>query len=324
MSERAGPRIVTGPEIEQALAAVDVVTEIEAGFVAYSQGRCVIPPVGELIFDDPPGEVHLKYGYIRGDEYYVVKIASGFYDNPRLGLPSGDGVMLLFRQETGELVAVLLDRGRLTDVRTAAAGAVAARHLAPPEVRRVGILGTGTQARLQLLYLRGVVDCERVLVCGRRKEALDDYRRALESSGFSVETTERPEQLGARCELIVTTTPATGPLLRPEWIRPGTHVTAVGSDTVAKQELDARILEQADVVVGDSIAQCRERGEIAQALACGAIDEGRVVELGAVVTGDAPGRTAASQVTVADLTGVAVQDLQIAKAVYRGLERDRP
>ncbi len=143
-------RVVRWDEIDSALARVDVVAEIERGFVAYSRGECVVPPVGELIFDEPPGEVHIKYGYVRGEEHYVVKVASGFYGNAKLGLPSGQGMMILFRQATGEPVLVLLDEGRLTDERTAAAGAAAARLLAPPEIEAIGIFGTGIQARLQL------------------------------------------------------------------------------------------------------------------------------------------------------------------------------
>jgi len=113
--------------IERVLKRIDVVGLMEEGFVAYSEGRAMVPPVGELIFEDPPGETHIKYGYIRGGDHYVIKIASGFYGNSEIGLPSGSGLMLLLSQKTGFLEAVLLDEGRLTDVRTAAAGAVAAR-----------------------------------------------------------------------------------------------------------------------------------------------------------------------------------------------------
>ena len=97
------PVVVALPEIKKALGAIDPLPLIEEGFVAYSRGRAVVPPVGELVFDDPPGDVHIKYGYIKGGDVYVIKIASGFYDNPKLGLPSGDGLMLVFGQKTGVL-----------------------------------------------------------------------------------------------------------------------------------------------------------------------------------------------------------------------------
>ena len=112
--------------IREVLPRLDLVRLMEEGFVAYSAGRAVVPPVGELLFEDPPGDTHIKYGFIRGGDHYVIKVASGFYDNPTLGLSSSQGVVLLFSQKTGVFEAALLDEGHLTDVRTAAAGAAAA------------------------------------------------------------------------------------------------------------------------------------------------------------------------------------------------------
>lgn len=311
-------------EIETLVSQIDLVAAMEDGFAAYSQGRCVVPPVGELLLDEAPGEVHIKYGYIRGDEFYVVKIASGFFNNPSLGLPSGSGMMLLFKQTTGEPAAILLDQGRLTDLRTAAAGATSAKHLAPSRIDRIGIVGTGVQARLQLEQVGPIVGCRRVLVAGRGGGKLEAYRDEMEAKGFAVETTLDPAEVAGRCRLIVTTTPAKKPLLRAADIRPGTHITAVGSDTPEKQELDSRILTNADLVVADSISQCRLRGEISRALRTGEIDESRIVELGTIVSGDTPGRTTEAQITVADLTGVAVQDVQIAAEVFEAHKNNVP
>ena len=214
-------------------------------------------------------------------------------------------------------MAVLLDEGRLTDVRTAAAGAVAAKHLAPPRVQRIGIVGTGTQARLQLEHLREIVECRDVLVWGRGEAQLRRYQETQQ--GFRVEGTRDAASILGSCNLVVTTTPSHQPLLHATDLRPGTHVTAVGSDTAEKQELDPEILQRAHVVVGDSIAQCRERGEIHKAMASGHLDADGLVELGDVIAGRVPGRTSDDQITVADLTGVAVQDLQIARATYEAL-----
>jgi ornithine cyclodeaminase len=309
-------RIVERPEIEQALAGLDVLPLIEEGFVAYSDGRAVVPPVGELILEE--GETHIKYGFIRGEPWYVIKIASGFYRNPERGLPSGDGMMLLFGQTTGRPVAVLLDHGHLTDVRTAAAGAIGARYLAPGRVERIGVAGTGVQARLQVRHLKPITACRAVLAWGRHREGLEAYRRDMAAEGFEVEVTRDPAELGA-CHLIVTTTPASEPFLRRDDIRPGTHITAIGSDVPHKQELDPGILARADLVVADSRSQCRSRGEIARALDAGAIAPDRVSELGDVIAGRASRRTADDQITVFDSTGVAVQDIQIASAVARAV-----
>ena len=304
-------------EIKAALPSVDLMAEIEQGFVAYSQGRAVVPPVGELIMQDPPGEVHIKYGYITGDDYYVIKIASGFFENPKLDLPSSNGLMLVFSQKTGTLEAVLLDEGHLTDIRTAVAGAITAKYLAPSSIERIGIVGTGVQARLQLEYLAPVTDCRDVLVWGRNGDKLSAYEQDMSAKGFEVSTTTDADDIIASCNLIVTTTAATSPLLSGQ-VQPGTHITAMGSDTHDKQELHADILQGADLVVADSISQCLERGEIHQALNSNAIAETDLVELGSIIAGDVAGRTSDDQITVADLTGVAVQDIQISKAVLVG------
>ena len=307
-------------QIKEALKGLDIVPAIEDGFVQYSQGNVVVPPVGELIFEDPPGDVHIKYGYIKNDEVYVIKLASGFFKNAELGLPSSQGMMLAFSQKSGQPVAVLHDEAHLTNIRTAAAGAVVAKHLAPGNVHCIGIVGTGTQARLQLEYLIGIVECKDVLVWGRNEDHADQYCEDMQGHGFTISTADL-ESLTHSCNLIVTTTPATEPLLQADWVKPGTHITAMGSDTPGKQELDAEILKRADVVVADSIAQCIQRGEVAKAIAAGVISENNVLELGHVISRDSLGRTDDSMITVADLTGVAVQDIQITKAVLNSLEQ---
>ena len=310
-------KIVSLEEIKAVLPSLDLIPAIEAGFVAYSEGQAVVPPVGELLLDK--GEVHIKYGCLRQDEYYVIKIASGFYDNPKIGLPSSNGLMLLFSQQTGELMSILLDEGYLTDTRTAVAGAIAARLLAPKNVERIGIVGTGTQARLQLSYLKHVTACRKVLVWGRGKPQLERYRNDLEAHEFTVETTRGTADILRTCNLVVTATPATAPLLHVADLQAGTHITAVGSDTPEKQELDSAILSRADVIVADSISQCLERGEIHKAIESGHITQDDLVELGDVIAGRAAGRTSDDQITVADLTGVAVQDIKIATAVYEAV-----
>src|SRR5512136_1334504 len=173
------PVVVPLDEIKKALASIDPLPLIEAGFVAYSRGEVVVPPVGELVFDDPPGDVHIKYGYIKGGDIYVIKIASGFPDNPRRGLPSGDGLMLVFEQATGVLQAVLLDEGYLTNLRTAVAGAVVAKYLAPQRVTAAGILGAGVQGRMQLDWLRRVRSFEEAVVWGLNEAELEAYRRDM-------------------------------------------------------------------------------------------------------------------------------------------------
>jgi ornithine cyclodeaminase len=310
------PHIVQFDQIAAALDGLDLVPAMEAAFERYSAGKAIVPPVGEMLLHDPPGEVHIKYGYVRGDEFYVIKVASGFPMNSALGLPSGNGLMLLFRRLTGELAAILLDRGLLTDVRTAVAGAVAAKRCAPSTVGRIGIMGTGVQAHLQLRHLADVVPCRNVLAWGRSEEHLARYRDDMEREGFVVSVTRDAREIAGTCGLIVTTTAATEPILHGADVLPGTHITAVGSDTPEKRELDTAVIAKADVVIADSRSQCVERGEIAHALRDGTLDVDDVIELGSVIGGYASARQSDDQITIADLTGVAVQDAAIATAVY--------
>lgn len=303
-------------QVKKNLEKIDIISTIEKGFVIYSQGEAIIPPVGELIFNNPPGDVHIKYGYILNDAYYVIKIASGFYENSKLQLPSSNGLMLVFNQKTGILCGMLLDEGYLTNLRTAAAGAIAAKYLAPHVVHKIGIIGTGTQAKLQLQYLKNIIHCNNVLVFGRNDDNLLQFKTEMQSHGFQITTTKIIEEITSCCNLIVTTTPSTSPLLFSHQIKNGTHITAVGADTPHKQELDENIFKNAGIIVADSIKQCMERGDIAHAIHKKIIDESTIIELGNIISGKNEGRTNDAQITIVDLTGLAVQDIQIAKSVF--------
>lgn len=306
-------------EIRAATASMDLTSVMEAGFVAYSDGKVVVPPVGELLFEEPPGDTHIKYGYIRDDRVFVIKIASGFYGNAALGLPSSSGLMLVFSQKTGFLESVLLDEGYLTNVRTALAGRIAARYLAPKVVKAIGVFGTGTMARMQVTYLSTETDCQNIVAWGRSDDSLRRYCDDMAALGYHVTTTRDPREVAEACNLIIMTTPSTKPLLMASQLQPGTHITAMGSDTPEKQELDSLILARADIVVADSLEQCLSRGEIFHAVRAGHIAAAQVRELGGLIRAGTRVRTSQDQITVADLTGVAVQDIQIAKAVCERL-----
>jgi ornithine cyclodeaminase len=306
-------KILALDEIKLILSTLDPLPLIEQGFVEYSQGLVTVPPIGELVMDK--GEVHIKYGCVKGGDYYTIKIASGFYHNAELGLSSGNGLMLLFSQETGAPVCTLYDEAYLTDIRTAVAGAIAAKYLAPKDVSAIGIIGTGMQARLQALYLKDITPCRDIIVWGRDAHKAALYKQDMVQQGFTVRIAQTISDVMASANLIVTTTPAKSPLIKAQDIRPGVHITAVGSDTVDKQEVEAEVLAMADMIVADSISQCLERGEIFQALKEKQIEVSDVVELGDVIARNA-GRSNANQITIADLTGVAVQDIKIAEAIY--------
>jgi ornithine cyclodeaminase len=316
-------------EIKRLINIPQLIREIEAGFVLYSEGRVTVPPVGFLHFDEPPGDVHIKYGFVSGDETYVLKMASGFYNNPELGLPVSNGLILVFSQKTGEPKLILLDECWLTDMRTAAAGAVAAKHLAAKNIHHIGIVGTGVQARLQLEILRDVVDCKSCFIWGRDaakvQMMIDDLlsKDSIQAWGLEIKAAETIDDLVAQCNLIVTATSARSPLIRADQVQRGTHITAMGSDDHGKQELAAQVLAKADLVVADSVSQCVDHGECFWAVQGGHMEESSILELGHVIKNPGIGRTSEDQITVVDLTGVAIQDIQIAKMVDRALRENQ-
>ncbi len=316
-------------ELDEIKRLIDVpllIREIEAGFVLYSEGKVVVPPVGFLHFDQPPGDVHIKYGFVKDDDVYVLKMASGFYNNADLGLPVADGLILVFSQKTGHIELILHDEAWLTDMRTAAAGAVAAKYLAPKNVRNIGIVGTGVQARMQLELLKDVVDCQSCIVWGRDaskvQSTIEDLLRneSIQAWGLEIRAAAEIDELVSQCNLIVTTTSAREALIKADQVIEGTHITAMGSDDHGKQELEAELLARADCVVADSISQCVDHGECFHAVEQQLIDADSILELGDVIKNSELGRTSDEQITIADLTGVAIQDIQIAKMVNRVLQ----
>ena len=310
------PAIIDLPSIQEYLKTIDSIPLIEEGFVAYSSRKAVIPPIGELLFENPPGEVHIKYGYLKETPYYVIKIASGFYENPKLGLRSSQGLILLFSQRTGELLAILLDDGHLTDVRTTVASMITLKYLAPENVSAIGIIGTGTQARLQLEFLHQVSDCRNIIIWGRNKSSCLAFQKDFQNSSFNIRLANSISFLAQSCSVIITTTPSTIPLLQYKDLNPGTHITAIGSDTSEKIELSPLIIKNADLVISDSISQSQSRGEVYQARKHGTLNENKLIELGTLIQNPSQGRVNDKQLTVADLTGVAVQDIMIATAIF--------
>lgn len=309
-------KIISRKQIEQIVSIPAVLQAIEEGFVLYSRGETVIPPVASLHFDHPPGDCHIKYGYAKNGKYYVIKIASGFHDNPKIGLSAGNGLMLLFDKSTGELLSVLLDEGYLTDIRTGAPGCIAAKYLAPKNVSCVGIIGTGSQAFHQLKLLEFGTKCRRVMVWGRNEDKAKKLRDHPDLREWHIEVEKDLNALTAACNLIVTTTSSSKPLLLAHQIQSGTHITAVGTDDFGKQELDAEIFMKADRVVVDSRSQCMQFGDVSYAIRQSLVKEEQLIELGEIIEGRALGRNSETEITVADLTGVAIQDLQIAGVVF--------
>lgn len=307
-------RLLTEPEIRALVGPADALPAVRDAFVALARGQAVLPNPSDLDLAEVRGDMHVKGAWMRGAPYFSFKAASGFYDNPGLGLPVNAGLVMVFDARTGFPVGILFDNGYLTDLRTGAAGALAADLLARPSVGAAAVLGAGVQARRQLEALALVRRPERVLVWGRNPEAAE--RCAAEVGAAlgvpaTVAATAREAVEGA--DVVVTATPARAPILESAWVRPGTHVTAVGADLPGKQELDPALLARADKVVADRLSQALSSGEIHHAVEAGLIAPADVhAELGEIAAGLKPGRERDDEITVADLTGVGIQDAAMA------------
>ncbi len=308
-------------EIRGLLDPASCLKAVEDAFSAYATGGASLPSVIGLDVPESRGEIHVKAGHLRGGSHYAVKIASGFYDNAALGLPQNDGMVLVYDARTGSLAALLFDNGFITELRTGSAGALAAKHLARRDARVVGVVGCGHQARYQLESLALVRSFGEVRVYGRRPEkaracAEEMARHPGLPKGCRVAAVFSVREAVEGADIVVTVTPSRTPLVRAEWLAPGTHVTAVGSDGPDKQELHPDVLKRADLIVADSRAQCLRLGEIHHAVASGAIPESKVAcELGEIAAGKRPGRRTDGEITLCDLTGVGVQDVAAAGVV---------
>jgi ornithine cyclodeaminase len=302
-------RRVVGPDLE-------LIDAIEDAFSALAAGDVVMPPILHMAIAAANGEVDIKTAYVPGLPSFAIKVSPGFFDNPKRGLPSLSGMMMLLSAETGRLEALHLDNGYLTDLRTAAAGAIAARHLARADAHVAGVLGAGLQARLQIEALNLVRPLERVLVWARDGAKAEAYADEMSGRlGIDVSPVGSAERLVLEADVVVTTTPSPAPLVVADWLHPGLHITAMGSDSASKNELHPAVLQRADLLVCDRRSQSAALGELHHAPRQGA--DLAVVELGEITLGAVSGRRDAGQITVCDLTGTGVQDTAIALLAWR-------
>lgn len=291
----------------------DVVSCVERAFAALASGEVIMPPILSMDLAAVNGEVDVKTAYIPGFDGFAIKVSPGFFDNPKLGLQSLNGLMILFSAKTGLVDGLFLDNGYLTDIRTAAAGAVAAKHLSPQNVQTIGVMGTGVQARLQVEAAHLVRPFNEVLVWGRDLDKAADCAKDLaDTLGVKAEVEADPERLVGNSQLVVTTTPAREPILKADWLHDTLHITAMGSDQSGKNEIEPEALDATTLYVCDRVSQCDESGELEAALAKGFLADDEPPELGEVIAGAKSGRQAETDVTICDLTGTGAQDTAIA------------
>tara|TARA_B100000780_G_scaffold114500_1_gene80231 strand:- start:380 stop:1339 length:960 start_codon:yes stop_codon:yes gene_type:complete len=288
---------------------------IQEAYIAAAEGYVQTGDVVHLSFPKTNGDCHIKSGHIADATSYVIKIASGFYDNPTKGLPSSNGMMLAFSATTGEPLAILRDEGWLTDMRTAIGGALATRALARSDATQVLIIGTGIQARFQAICLKKLMP-EQTLdfrIWGRNASSAQALATDLSDTGHSAVATLDLDAAISISDIIITTTTATEPLFANGLVRSGTHITAIGADCPGKQELPTNLVTAASVRVCDMARQSLDHGEFQTASR--ANTKLQVTELGHILSGVQAGRMSEGDVTVVDLTGIAAQDIAITQTI---------
>jgi len=308
--------VLTRKEVESCLSMKRTIEAVEEAYKAFANGRVQMPPVMHLDVEKYNGEVDIKSGFVEDFGIIGTKIASGYYDNHKLGLPPGVAVIVLLDLKTSMPVAIM-DGSHITAYRTGAAGTVAASVLARNDSTKVGLIGAGTQGRMQILALREKFDLEEIRVWDIDEAIAEKYSKEMsELLGIDVKYKSSREEIVRGSDIVVTVTPSKKALVEKDWIERGMHINAIGADGPGKQELDPAIVKLADKIVVDSLSQCRRIGEIQHALGKGLITEDDVhAEIGEILIGKRVGREAEDEITLFDSTGLAAQDIAAAHVV---------
>ncbi|OPY19766.1 MAG: Alanine dehydrogenase [Methanomethylovorans sp. PtaU1.Bin093] len=303
-------------DVQSLLDMPSTIEAVEKGFEQHGLKKVQMPAKSYLIFEKHNGDLRTMPAYMEEEDIAGVKIVNVHPDNRQRGLPTVMGVVVLNSTQTGEPL-VIMDGTLLTDMRTGAAGGVAAKHLARKDSHVVGMVGVGDQARTQLLALSKVMDIQEVKLFCRNVAHCDHFEKDM-SHVMNCEFLKKEKiQDVCDCDILVTTTPVREPLVMSEWVQEGTHINAIGADAKGKEELDPGLLLRARIVV-DDLVQASHSGEVNVPLSKGMITAKDICcELGEIVAGIRPGRQSDDEITVFDSTGLAVQDMVTANMVYR-------
>lgn len=308
------------PVVEKKAAVIEAV---KYGFIAHSCDEITLPAPVHMMFNNGgviKGDCHVKTAYSSSLPFYCVKVASGFYQNPKLGLPVNNGFVMLFSSETGQPLALFQDDGYLTSVRTAAAGALGVSLRKRSEPIKLGIVGTGHQAELQARWISYYNSVSQITIWGRSKSNADALCERLKNLEVNIEAAGSTRQMSDNSNVIVTTTPSSHPVLAADDIHAGQHIVALGSDSPGKIELEPSILSQAEQIILDDFEQCLHHGEFGHAVRRKLISEENYQSLGSYLASDLGSVfSSIDAITVVDLTGLGAQDLAVASMVWQSL-----
>jgi len=301
--------ILTQEEIEGFLTMKDVMKAVEHAFEMHGKNAVQMPPKVYLTFEK--GDLRAMPAHM--ENHAGIKWVNSHPENPKRGLPTVMALLIYSDPETGFPLAVM-DATHITSMRTGAAGGIAAKYLARKNSKVFGFVGCGRQAYTQILALKEVFDIEEVKaydIYESNAEKFAEFCRemGIEASVMNIEKT-------CDCDVLTTTTPSRKPVVMKEWIRPGTHINAIGADAPGKQELEDSILLSAKVVV-DDMEQALHSGEVNVPISKGVLKPDDIhASLGEVIIGKKPGRESDDEITIFDSTGLAIQDIATASVVY--------
>ena len=250
-------------ELKNLIKFEDVFKKTKKAYQLFSQGKTITPPFTVFTIPESKGSVHFKCGYVPGEQYFAMKYSGAFYGNEKLGISNFLGLFIVFNAKTGEVEAIIDDKGHLTDYRTGVAGAIATSTLANPKSKTVAMIGTGVQARMQLFALLKVMpNIENLQVWGRSQIGMAKYIKEVKElyPNLNVVACKDAQEAVGNADIIYTVTYSEEPIIQADWIKKGVHITAVGACEPSMQELDSRILGMADIVCTDSIEACAKNG----------------------------------------------------------------
>jgi ornithine cyclodeaminase/alanine dehydrogenase-like protein (mu-crystallin family) len=291
-------------------AVIDVIRD---ALICHSQGEVQSPIPGHLLFEEANGDCHIKFGHIVGSSNFVIKVATGFYDNGKRTLPVNNGLIMIFDAQTGAPVSLFQDEGWLTAWRTAAATALAVHCLAPCADAKVGVFGTGLQGQLAVEWIAEIMPDASFAIHGR-----EAGRTQAVATKLGIAASRSTENMLATCDIIVTATPSKHALFDATLVRPGMHFVGVGADGPEKHELPEALFSRAAIIATDDHQQCMALGDFGRAVRDGQVSETADYSLGALLSTGIL-KLPQDAITIIDLTGLAAQDIAIANLFAKKL-----
>ena len=303
--------IVPEKIIPQLISEADAFKAVEAVFGAMAKKDAYNFPVIREAIGHADALYGFKSGFDRAGKVLGLKSGGYWPGNMEKGLTNHQSTVFLFDPDTGRPYA-MVGGNYLTAVRTAAASAISIKYLSREESKVLGMIGAGHQSTFQLRAAAAQRDFEKVVAWNIDPTMMGNLEKTAQELGLPFESVDR-ETLGAQADVIITITSCFEPLMMKDWIKPGTHIACMGTDTKGKQEVDANLVSSATVFT-DEVAQSIEIGECQHAISQGLITADAINQIGDVINGDHPGRNSAEEVTLFDGTGVGLQDLAVADA----------